>query len=181
MPVSVERLHLWRRLVVVLAVVAGVAVMSLVMGSVTIQSIGQAGERPRINPVGDPTAAPRLAAADIVYIGGFRLPAEEVDGASFSFGGSPIAYNPANDSLFVGARGSWIAEVTIPSPVNSSKVEALPFARFLQPFRDPTEGRLRDVANEGAYVSGLLVHDDRLYGSGVIFYDAAALMEALAR
>lgn len=162
----------WLRLSLVVAVFVGAALAAAILTGVSIQSIGQAGERPRINPVGDPTAAPRLSAADIVYIGGFRLPAEEVDGASFSFGGSPIAYNPANDSLFVGARGSWIAEVTIPSPVNSSKVEALPFARFLQPFRDPTEGRLRDVANEGAYVGGLLVHDARLYGSGVIYYDA---------
>lgn len=162
----------WFRLSLIVAVFVAAVLMASILTGVTIQSIGQSPGRPRITPVTDPSATPRLSAADIVYVGGFRLPAEEVDGASFSFGGSPLAYNPANDSLFVGARGSSIAEVTIPSPVNSTRVEELPFARFLQPFRDPTEGRLRDVANEGVYVGGLLVHDGLLYGSGVIYYDA---------
>ena len=177
MPVSVERVHLWRRFAVVLAVFAGVAVMSLMMASVTIQSIGQGVERPLATPLTDPTTARRLDRSDIVYVGGFRLPAEEMDGASFDFGGSPIAYNPGSDSLFVGTRGSKVAEVTIPSPVNSSRVDDLPFARYLQPFRDPTEGRIREVANEGAYVSGLLVYQGRLYGSGVIYYDAEHAQE----
>jgi hypothetical protein len=167
----------WFRLSLVVAAFVGAALMASILTGVSIQSIGQSPDPPRITPVTDPAAAPRLSSADIVYIGGFRLPAEEVDGASFSFGGSPLAYNPANDSLFVGVRGSSIAEVTIPSPINSKRVEDLPFARFLQPFRDPTEGRLRDVANEGAYVSGLLVHDGRLYGSGVIYYDANNVQE----
>lgn len=156
----------WFRLSLVVAVFAGAALMA-----------SQSPDRPRVTPVTDPTAAPRLSPADIVYLGGFRLPAEEVDGASFSFGGSPLAFNPANDSLFVGVRGGSIAEVTIPTPVSSSRVEELPFAAFLQPFREPTEGRLRDVANEGAYVSGLLVHEGRLYGSAVIYYDANNVQE----
>jgi hypothetical protein len=167
----------WLRVSFVVAVFAGAALMASILTAVTIQSIGQSPGRPPITPVTDPTAAPRLSSADIVYVGGFRLPAEEVDGASFSFGGSPLAHNPATNSLFVGARGSSIAEVTIPVPVNSNRVADLPFARFLQPFRDPTEGRLRDVANDGAYISGLLVHDGRLYGSGVIFYDANNVQE----
>lgn len=162
----------WLRLSFVVVVFIAATLLASLLAGVTIQSIGQSPDRPRITPVTDPTSSPRLASTDIVYIGGFRLPAEEVDGATFSFGGSPLTYNPANDSLFVGVKGSAIAEVTIPAPVNSNKVEDLPFARFLQPFRDPTEGRLRDVANEGAYVSGLLVHEGRLYGSGVIYYDA---------
>jgi hypothetical protein len=161
----------WLRLSIAVVILVGAALLPLLMG-VSTQSLSHSPERPRVAPVADPTSAPRLASTDIVYLGGFRLPAEEVDGASFSFGGSPVAYNPANDSLFVGARGSRLAEVTIPAPVNSPRVADLPFARFLQPFRDPTEGRLRDVATDGAYVSGLLVHDGRLYGSGVIFYDA---------
>jgi hypothetical protein len=151
---------------------AGAAVLASLLTGVSMQSLGQSPDRPRITPVIDPTHAPRVASTDIVYVGGFRLPAEEVDGTSFSFGGMPIAYNPGNDSLFVGARGSAVAEVTIPPPVNTSRVEELPFAKYLQPFRDPTEGRIRDLANDGAYVSGLLVHDGRLYGSGVIYYDA---------
>lgn len=172
MPSTVELLNRPSRLSVVAVAFLGAALVATLLAGVTIQSIGQGPDRPRVLPVTDPTHAPRLASADLVYLGGFRLPGEEVNGTTFSFGGSPIAYNPANDSLFVGTRGSSIAEVTIPSPVNSSQVAELPFARFLQPFRDPTEGHLRDVATEGAYVSGLLVHQGRLYGSGVIYYDA---------
>lgn len=174
---SVERIHVWRRLASVVAVMTGVLVVAILLASVTIQSIGQNPDRPRSAPVTDPTTARRLDRSDVVYVGGFRLPAEEMDGASFDFGGAPIAYNPSNDSLFVGTRGSKVAEVTIPSPVNSPRVDELPFARYLQPFRDPTEGRIRDLAAEGANVSGLLVHQGRLYGSGVIFYDAAYSQE----
>ena len=54
---TVQRVHLWRRLAVVLAVVAGVAVLSLLLASVTIQSVGQTVDRPRAVPLTDPTTA----------------------------------------------------------------------------------------------------------------------------
>ena len=39
------------------------------------------------------------------------------------------------------------------------------FASYLQPFSDPSEGRLNDIGN-GTVLAGLLVHGDRLYATG---------------
>ena len=44
---------------------------------------------------------PLLYSDGLQYVGGFRLPAESVNGESFAFGGSSIAFNPAGNSLFV--------------------------------------------------------------------------------
>src|SRR5688572_16211054 len=77
----------------------------------------------------DPTKLPRLTFEDLKYEGAFRLPAEDVNDAGFSFGGGPLAYDPERDSLFVGTRGGRIAEVSIPSPVSSGDATQLPFAK----------------------------------------------------
>lgn len=123
-------------------------------------------------PGANPASQPLLAFEQLHYAGAFRLPAVEINGDSFSFGGYPIAYNPDNNSLFVGARGGKIAEVTIPDAIAAPTVDALPFAEMLQPFADPAEGHIKDIAPDGASLSGLLVHDHRLIGTGVIYYDA---------
>ena len=115
---------------------------------------------------------PRLGSGDLQYIGGFRLPAASANGVDFSFGGQPMAFNPANNSLFVGSYHGSIAEVSIPTPVNSSSVNALPFATFLQPFSDPTEGHISEISTSGVTTSGLMVYGNRLYGTATIFYDA---------
>ena len=120
----------------------------------------------------DPSTLPRLAFSDLRYLGGFRLPAESSNGDTFSFGGKQLTYNPVNNSLFVGSRRGNVAEVSIPSPVNASNVNAMPFATYLQSFFDPTEGRLSQVATSGVNLDGLLVYDNKLYGTASIFYDA---------
>lgn len=126
----------------------------------------------RVAPVSDPTNLKRLAFEDLQYAGAFRLPAEESNGDSFSFGGRPAAFNPDRNSLFVGTRSGRVAEISIPDAVRNSDVDALPFARFLQPLTDPTEGHIKDIAEDGAALSGLLIHSRRLIGTGVIYYDA---------
>src|SRR6185436_19245947 len=115
---------------------------------------------------------PRLEPNDLQYVGGFRLPATSANGVDFSFGGEPMAFNPAGNSLFVGSYHGALAEVSIPTPVNSSDVNALPFAKLLQPFADPTEGHLSEISTSGVTSSGLLVYGNRLYGTASIFYDA---------
>jgi len=121
---------------------------------------------------GDPSTLPLLSADGLQYVGGFRLPGETVNETSYAFGGQSVAFNPANNSLFVGSYYGAIAEVTIPTLVNSSDVNALPFARFLQPFADPTEGHMADIATMGVSVGGIMVYGNRLYGTASIFYDA---------
>lgn len=120
----------------------------------------------------DPSAQPRLAIADISYVGGFRLPAESANGDTFSFGGRQLAFNPAANSLYVGSRAGRVAEVSIPSPVNTSNPNAMPFASYLQPFADPTEGRLAQITGEGVALDSLMVFGNRLYGTASVYYDA---------
>ena len=121
---------------------------------------------------GDPSTLPRLSLSNLSYAGAFRLPREEANANSFSYGGHLVAYNTSYNSLFVSDSGYQIAEVSIPAPVVSADVNALPFAQFLQPFYDPTEGRMSQVAPSGVILDGLMVYNNRLYGTASIFYDA---------
>jgi hypothetical protein len=119
-----------------------------------------------------PSSLPRVQFADLIYTGAFRLPAGIVNGDEFSIGGRPIAFNPTRNSLFVGSRLGKLAEVSIPTPVNSSNVNALPFASFLQGFYDPTEGNMPQLARDGAAIDSVMVYGNRLYGTASIYYDA---------
>ena len=151
-------------------VIAGLGAALLLGGMVTtVQVVGPQ----RIEPVQPPAerSSRRLSFEDLVYQGAFRVP-EESNGESFSYGGQTLAYNPVSDTLFVGSLHDKVAEVSIPSPVKTTLVEQLPVASFVQPFRDPADGRLRDIAKDGVALDGLLVHDGRLYGTGLIYYDA---------
>jgi len=120
----------------------------------------------------DPSTLPLIQFADLIYAGAFRLPDHFVNGDGFTIGGRPVAFNPARNSLFIGSRNGRLAEVSIPTPVRSADINALPFASFLQGFYDPTEGNMWQIANDGASIDGILVHGDRLYGSASIYYDA---------
>lgn len=134
------------------------------------QPPGSAG---RVQPITDPTQLPRLDFADLKYAGAFRLPATGSNGDSFSSGGGPLAFNPERQSLFAGTRSGRVAEISVPAAVNSHSIGDLPVAEYLQPFADPAEGRITEVAEEGAALAGLLVYQNQLYGSGVIYYDAS--------
>ena len=120
----------------------------------------------------DPSKLRLLSQEDLHYVGGFRLPAGTVNGQDYSFGGHPVAFNPERGTLFVANRQANVAELSIPGPVNNADVKALPFATFVQPFADPTEGRLAEISGIGVSLSGLMVHDNRLYGTASIYYDA---------
>lgn len=116
---------------------------------------------------------PRLELSDLQYLGGFRLPAHSVNGDNYQGGGLAVAFNPNGNSLFVSSYYGNVAEVTIPTPVNSSDPAAMPFASFLQPFADPTEGHVNDATfGYGGGISSLLVSGNRLYGTAAIYYDA---------
>ena len=146
------------------------AVLAIALGGalLTIPVFSQ-GPRERILPISDPTDLPRLTFDRLKYAGAFRLPAGTSNDDTFFSGGGPLAFNGARNSLFVGTLSGRVAEVTIPAPVNSADVASLPFAEFLQAFEDPSEGAIKD---NDAGLSGLLVYRDRLYGTGLIYYDA---------
>jgi hypothetical protein len=169
--------HPWRHLALVAGFMAVTALTAFAAAVLSLQSAVRPVAMPtepvtRIEPITDPTNLRRLAFEDLVYEGAFRLPATESNGDSFSFAAGPLAFNPDGQSLFVGARSRRVAEVSVPQPVNSKEVGALPSATYLQPFSDPSDGHLTDIAASGISLSGLLVHDRQLLGSGLIYYDA---------
>jgi hypothetical protein len=114
-----------------------------------------------------PTSTVRVQPADIVYRGAFRLPGGEDRPDTFAYGGNAMTYSPAGDlsggvdghpgSLFVMGHdrlpwgelpnGGRVAEVSIPAPVITTDVSALPQATFLQGFHDVV-GSLFDGLDE---------------------------------
>lgn len=161
-----------------LILIIGLGVALLLLGG-TVASLQV--EAPRIEPIRPPEDAPspmpdeqasgRLTFDDLVYQGAFRVP-EDSDGESFSYGGQTLAHNPVSNTLFIGSLRGKVAELSIPSPVKATVAAELPIATIVQPFRDPADGHLRDIAEDGVILDGLLVHDGRLYGAGLIYYDA---------
>lgn len=118
---------------------------------------------------------PRVTPSGLVYVGSFRLPAPVSDTKTFAYGGTALAYDPVRDGLFVVGH-DWYqldAEVSIPAPERRSSVDRLPRARFLQPFVDPTNGRIDDTGGTDNKLGGQLVYGGRLVGSVYVYYDAA--------
>ena len=95
---------------------------------------------------------------DLAYLGAFRLP----DGAerpfTFEYGGNAMTLIPrdaiaghlpgglvitGHDRLPYGemTNGGQVAEITIPQPVISNDVYAIPMAEFIQPFSDVARGQ----------------------------------------
>jgi len=121
----------------------------------------------------DPSKLPLVQQADLQYLGGFRVPQGALNGDDLSYGGMPMAFNPANNSLFIGSMLNKITEISIPTPLNSTDAGAMPVAAFLQPsFVDPTDGHLGKVTGGTNLLGGLLVHSGRLIVSGFGYYDA---------
>src|SRR5206468_3157135 len=56
--------------------------------------------------------------------------------------------------------------------VGSAVVSELSVATYRQPFTDPTEGHLSQIASGDVVIDGLLIFGGRLYGTGFIYYDA---------
>jgi hypothetical protein len=119
-----------------------------------------------------------LKQSALIYEGAFRLPrgrwgnTKVSDG--FSFGGSALAYNPNNDSLFIVGHDhqQMIAEISIPSVVNSSEVNRLSTAKVLQPFSDPTERKMAQLTTgSGVKIGGLMIYIGKLYLTAYDYYD----------
>ncbi len=129
------------------------------------------------------SALPRVSPQDLVYRGAFRLPAGAGETTTFNYGGTALAFNPARGSLFVTGH-DWhqrTAEVSIPELRSAATMSQLAAAEILQPFRDPTEGRMRWVNPSdpnSQKVGGHLVLGDRLVVSVYSYYDGATTQAA---
>ena len=147
-------------------------------------------------------ALPRLELSDLTYIGSFGLPTTRdnagdpslfggASGCDFQNGGDSIAYNPANNSLFVTTSpmdGYGVAEVAIPGSLYSGTNRTLlPLATYIQNCRrfDPTMGRAKDMpawnpahlpiqGMQSTFMHSICLHNGRLIGSVAVFYDASS-------
>lgn len=125
------------------------------------------------------TLNPLIQQSNVQYVGAFRLPHGQFGGSSFDYGGTALAYNPTNNSLFLVGH-DWhqmVAEVSIPSIVNSTDLARLNTATVLQPFADATEGRLGLIGDGNRKIGGLMVHNGKLYITGYLYYDGALVQK----
>jgi hypothetical protein len=99
------------------------------------------------------------------YLGTFRVPTPS--GNNFAYGGSALAYNPSNDSLFmVGSTNEQLTgEISIPALGGTASI--------IQPLTDSLGGKRGAVGPTESRIGGNLVYKNKLYVSAFVFYDAS--------
>ena len=120
---------------------------------------------------------PLLYSNNVQYVGAFRVPEypNVYGGASdeLNYGGTALAFNPANNSLFIVGHYQNIAEISIPSAiVNSSNLDALSTDSYLQQMT-PVLSRLPNQltgASDGVDIGGLMVSNGELIGTAYAYY-----------
>lgn len=122
--------------------------------------------------------APKLLQeSDLVYLGAFLVPQGGKDRATFSYGGYAMAYNPTNNSLFLGGHhiGFHVGEVSIPKLSKSTNIKDLERGKLLQPHED-IQKKLKSFdlpqGGGGIRLGDLLVHGNRLIATYYTYYDA---------
>lgn len=118
------------------------------------------------------------------YIGSFNVPnGSGGEAATFAWAGRGLAYNPANNSLYMTGHiyHHHIAEISIPTPAINNNYSELPTASILQNFVDITNGHMTEILAGGGSIpehdvrlGGLLVYKDKLYGTAYSYYEQAA-------
>jgi hypothetical protein len=127
-------------------------------------------------PAAKTPAAPAKELADVLeYVGAFRVPGGKLGDSTFDYGGTALAFNAANNSLFVVGHDHHqaVAEVKIPdSVVDSGKLSDLPTAKVLQPFASVFPRIPNLTLKDHPKIGGLMVVEGRLIGTVYEFYDA---------
>ena len=130
---------------------------------------------------------PKIYSQNLQYLGGFRVPTN-CGSDHLGFGGDAIAFSPTGNngqgSLYISSRGHNVAEISIPTPVDSATVGNLNTATCLPNgnFVEPTEG----VKSQGdtstddsqkAQPTGMAVVDGKLWINNGVYYDAGAAQD----
>ncbi len=131
----------------------------------------------------EPENMPLVQAADVQYIGSFRVPVRTWVDASFAGGGGfGMSFDPAGNgglgSIFMSgnAVAQVVAEISIPTPDGNPAhgINDLPVAALLQGFHDPTEGDYENIypapGSSSYRLVGTLVDGDHLLTSWTFFY-----------
>jgi len=109
-----------------------------------------------------------LTSTNLKYKGAFRVPnTSHGTNLTLAYGGTALAFNPANNSLFIVGHDhtQCLAEISIPVPKTSSYNRAT----FLQTPRNPSIPS--NGLNGNIKIGGLYVYNGSLYGTKYIFYD----------
>jgi len=122
--------------------------------------------------------APLVQPDSLVWEGSFRVSDRRYGSefASFAYGGTALAFNPANNSLFVAGHenGQLVTEMTIPAITKGAALTELAIAGILQPFTDPT-GRLINSINPDSpnqkKIGGMFPFGNRLHITAFDYYD----------
>jgi hypothetical protein len=127
----------------------------------------------------DPLSSyPLLHQSNLVYQGAFRLPKGSFGSPSnvgFEYGGHPVSYNPASNTLFISGYDVLTAEVSIPTPVAGNELGSLNTAVVLHDFMDAYEGKRKQVDPtevNGIAIGGGLFYGNSFYLNAYSFYDA---------
>jgi hypothetical protein len=117
-----------------------------------------------------------LQPSSLSYLGAFRVPQGAVgdpSGNGFAYGGSVIAFNPANNSLFMVGYDplQLVAEIGIPANPSTS-AGSMPTASALQNFHDITGGQV-SLSSQGNKIGGLAVVNNQLVGTVYNYYDGS--------
>ena len=126
------------------------------------------------------TSGALLQKSDLVYQGSFKVPHGTFGASSFDWGEGIMAYNPANNSLFISSHPyqNSVAEISIPTVVNSSSLAALNTASVLQNFSEISEGRKNQIPCIGThFIGGLLPRGSSLLVSYYNFYDGGTCQQ----
>lgn len=125
-----------------------------------------------------------LDSSSLEYLGAFNVPDVSGSENSFAWVGTGIAHNPANNSLFIVGHDHYqrVGEISIPEPGKTDDCVSLPTASVIQGATDITEGHLTEIGVNGAAldnsnrnikIGGLLVNNDKLYGTSYAYYENA--------
>ena len=115
-----------------------------------------------------------LQKTDFSYLGAFRVPQGDMgdSGRGLTYGGTAIAYNPANNSLFIVGhdQAQRVGEISIPANP-SPNPGSMPTASVIQNLYDITDGHV-SLSASGNKIGGLSVYNNQLIGTVYVFYDA---------
>lgn len=119
---------------------------------------------------------PLIHENNLIYLGAFKVPT----GDQLSYGGGQLAYNPENNSLFIGANNQMVAEISLATP-SKQGLDTMNRASFIQEAVDVTEGSVNligsggaNIGGSGARLGGLLVYNGKLIGTSYAYYDTSA-------
>ncbi len=124
----------------------------------------------------DPASLPLIQIGALEYQGAFSIPGGEQGESRADYSAGQIAYNRANDSLFIAgfSLDGAIAEVSIPALVNSTDVNALNSATYLQDFFQVLSKTPDSNPQNIDRITGLFFYEEKLIVNGLEYYDAPA-------